>query len=183
MNDHMTEELQIAMDAIEAQQDPDDTELHAYARAMNRVQGDEDAINARYEAERDKLDANRDKMLKACENVRAGIEWKWGQMVREILFARQLNGMKQKFVDTLFGRLGTRTIPSKTKRIFRHGCDKKTALEWAKEKFPTAVSTRTSESVVIGDLPPDCPQIWVEDVPAEEKFYWRPNKKQEKTNE
>ena len=88
MTDQLTEELQIAMDALEAQMDPDDSEIQAYARACNRVQGDEDATTARYKLEREKLDANYAKMLSGFENHRKGIEWKWGQMIREKINAK-----------------------------------------------------------------------------------------------
>jgi len=182
MTDHLAEELQIYIDEMEANRDPDDNEIEAYARECNRIQGDEDAVVARHAAERAKLDANRDKMLKGVENARKAIEYRWGQLVREKIFAK-LSGKKARFVDTLFGRLGWRKTPAKTKRIFRDGCDKATALEWAKKNCPDAVNSRTSEAVIVGELPADCPQIWVEDVPAGDNFYWKPNKKQEKNDE
>ena len=175
--DQLTEELQIAMDALEAQMDPDDNEIQAYARACNRVQGDEDAIAARYKTERAKLDANRDKMLKGCENRRKGIEWKWGQMIREKISAK-LAGKKQKYVDTLFGRLGWRKTPAKVKRLYRDGCDKNTALKWAQDNdCKNAISTK--ETVIMSELTEESKQVWLEKVPAENKFYWKPNKVKE----
>ena len=111
MKDQLTEELQIAMDALEAQRDPDDNEIEAYARACNRIQGDEDATTARYKLEREKLDANYAKMLSGFENHRKGIEWKWGQMIREKINAK-ISGTKRRYVDTLFGRLGWRKTPA-----------------------------------------------------------------------
>jgi hypothetical protein len=178
MTDQLTEELQIAMDALEAQMDPSDTEIQAYARACNRVQGDEDAINARYKAEREKLDANRDKMLKGCENARKSISWKWDRMIKDLIY-QKIKGTKKRYVDTLFGRLGWRKTPAKVKRMYRADFNKDTALEWAKVECPDAVSSK--ESVAIKDLPANCPQIWIEDVPSEDKFYFKaPKPKQEK---
>lgn len=182
-NEMLQEELRIALESIESQMDPDDGEIQAYARAMNRVQGDEDAINARYKAELAKLDANRAKMLKACENRRKGIDWKWGRMIKDLVF-QKTHGTRKRFVDTLFGRVGFRKQPAKTKRIFRDGCDKNTALEWAKENCPGAVSSRTTDNVLLGELPADCPQIWVEEEPEHDAFYFKPPKKsKEKANE
>ncbi|MCP4410904.1 MAG: hypothetical protein GY807_24825 [Gammaproteobacteria bacterium] len=178
MNDQdiMTDELQILMDEIESQRDPDDNEIQAYARTLNRIQADEDAINARYTNEVAKLDANHAKMLKGVENRRKAIEWKWGEMVRCAIFAK-LKGKKQQFIDTLFGRVGFRKTPAKVKRIYRSGFDMATALAWAKANCPDAVNTKETQSITINALPEDCPQIWVENVESEQKFYWKPNKK------
>ena len=178
MTDQLTEELQIAMDALEVQMDPDDTEIQAYARACNRVQGDEDAINARYESERAKLDANHDKMLKGCENRRKGIAWKWESMIKDLVY-QKTKGTKRRYVDTLFGRLGWRKTPAKVSRMYRDGFDKDTVIDWAKENCPEAVTTNKTETVKVADLPDTCPQIWVEPVPAGDKFYWQPNKVKE----
>jgi len=173
MSDPLAEELQIAMDALEAQMDPDDTEIQAYARACNRVQGDEDATTARYKIEREKLDANYAKMLSGFENHRKGIEYKWGQMIREKISAK-LAGKKQKYVDTLFGRLGWRKTPAKVKRLYRDGCDKNTALKWAQDNdCKNAISTK--ETVIMSELTEESKQVWLEKVPAENKFYWKAN--------
>jgi hypothetical protein len=170
--------MQIVMDALESQMDPDDTEIQAYARACNRVQGDEDAINARYKAECEKLALAHGKMLKACENRRKGIEWKWGQMIQNLVF-QKTQGTKKRFVDTLFGRVGFRKQPAKEVRMFRNGCDKNTALAWAQENCKAAIKTG-KESVNIKELPEDCPEIWVEQVPEQDNFYFKaPKPKQE----
>jgi len=175
--DRVSEELQVYIDALEAQRDEDDNEITAYARARNRVQGDREAVIARQNAEHAKIDANAAKMLKACDNRDSAIEWKWGRLIQDLVYQKTKGG-KSRFVDTLFGRCGFRKTAAKSKRIFRDGYDKATILAWAKENCPAAVNNKTTESVVLGDVPADCPQIWDEKTPEIDNFYWKPAKKE-----
>jgi hypothetical protein len=175
--DRVSEELQVYIDALEAQCDEDDNEITAYARARNRVQGDREAVIARQNAEHAKIDANAAKMLKACDNRDSAIEWKWGRLIQDLVYQKTKGG-KSRFVDTLFGRCGFRKTPERTKRIFRDGCDKATSLTWAKKNYPSAVRSNTTEWVVLSELPGDCSEIWDKKTPPTDKFYWTPAKKE-----
>jgi len=175
--DPYTEELQAMVDNMEANRDPDDNEFEHYARICNRVAGDEEAAISKCDREVAKLIANRDKIIAGCNQRRQGIEWKWGQMMREKVAAR-IKGTRQRFVDTLFGRLGFRKQAAKQKRTYKEGFGKDDAVVWAKVNAPDIVSKK--ESVNINDMPADFEKMWIDTLPATDVFYWKPNK--EKTD-
>ena len=172
MPEPMIDDLQTYIDAIEAQRDPSDNEIEAYARARNRVEADRKALDARYKAEQDKLAQNYAKMAKECDNRDASIEWKWGQMIKELV-AGKIKGMKQRSIKTLFGVVGYRKKPAKVVRYIRDKFSGVEVLAWAKENCPDVVSSNTTESVVLGELPETCELIWIEDKPERDEFFWK----------
>jgi len=178
-HDVIAEELQVYIDAMEAQRDPDDSEIEAYARMKNRVQGDRNAVIARRASEIAKIDDNADRMIREIDRHDAAIEWKYGQMIAQLVAAK-IKGMKQRSVKTLFGVVGYRKSPAKTTRNIR--CDNATLLAWAEENCPDAVVSRTNKSVSKGELPETCEHMWIEEKPATDTFYYKPAKVQEKND-
>ena len=179
--DQTAEEMQVYLDAIEANRDPDDSEIEAYARMKNRVQADRDALEARYEREVTKLRDNYQRIRNENDRHDKAIEWKYGQMVAGLVSAK-IKGMKQRSVKTLFGTVGYRKSPAKVIRRIREGRDD-ILLAWSQDYCPAAVSTKTTVRIVKGELPEDCPHIYDEEVPASDTFYWRPAKVQEKNDD
>ena len=175
--DAIAEELQVYIDAMEASRDPDDSEIEAYARMKNRVQADRDALTARVRAEHEKLDDNFARMSNELDNRDKAIEWKYGQMIAQLVAAK-IKGMKQRSVKTLFGTVGYRKSAAKTTRHIR--CENSVLLAWAEEHCPDAVVSRTNKSVSKGELPETCEHMWIEEKPATDTFYWKPAKTQEK---
>ena len=175
--DQTAEELQVYIDAIEAQRDPDDSEIEAYARMKARVESDRVTLRAKYCREHDALVANAGAMEKELDRHDATIEWKYGMMVSQLVAAK-IKGMKQRSVKTLFGTVGYRKSPAKTTRNIR--CDNATLLAWAIKNCPKAVATRETASVVKDMLPETCEHMWIEDTPPTDTFYYKPAKTQEK---
>ena len=178
--DQTADEMQVYLDAIEAHRDPDDSEIEAYARMKNRVQADRDALIAKFEREQEALGVNYAAMMGEIDRHDKAIEWKYGQMVSQLVSAK-IKGMKQRSVKTLFGTVGYRKSAAKTTRNIR--CDNATLLAWAEEHCPQAVVSRTSKVVSKGELPETCEHIWIEDTPATDNFYWKPAKVQEKNDD
>ena len=178
--DQTAEEMQVYLDAIEANRDPDDSEIEAYARMKNRVQADRDALEDRYEREVTKLRDNYQRIRNENDRHDKAIEWKYGQMIAGLVKAK-IKDKKLRSYKTLFGTVGYRKSAAKTTRNIR--CDNATLLAWAEEHCPQAVVNRTSKVVSKGELPETCEHIWIEDTPATDNFYWKPAKVQEKKDD
>ena len=176
-HDVIAEELQVYIDAMEAQADPDDNEIQAYARMKNRVQGDRNAVIARRASEIAKIDDNADRMIREIDRHDDAIEWKYGTMIAQLVAAK-IKGMKQRSLKTLFGTVGYRKSPAKTTRNIR--CDNATLLAWAEAYAPEAVETREIGRVQRDLLPETCEHMWIETVAAKDTFYYKPAKVQEK---
>jgi len=179
--DPLAEELQIYLDEIEANRDPDDNEIDAYARIKNRVEGDREALNARWERERAKLDANHARMTNELENRDKAIEWKYGPLIRQLVAAK-IQGMKQRSLKTLFGVVGYRKTPAKVLRRIREGQEDE-LKQWATQFCPEALVEKRTFSIAKGELPELCPHIYDETIPEADVFYWRPAKTKEKPND
>ncbi len=175
--DPIAEELQVYIDEIEAARDPDDNEIEAYARMKNRIQADRDATLAKYTREGERLRANCTAMINELDNRDKAIEWKYGQMIAQLVAAK-IKGQRQRSVKTLFGTVGYRKTAAKVTRHIR--CENAVLLAWAQEHCPDAVVSRTSKSVTKGELPETCEHIWDETTPAADTFYYKPAKTQEK---
>jgi len=180
MNDPVMEEMQVILDALEANRDPDDNEIEAYARMKNRVESDRVTLRAKYCREHDALVAAAAAMEAELDRHNAAIEWKYGQMVAQLIAAK-IKGQKQRSVKTLFGTVGYRKQAAKVTRNIR--CDNATLLAWAEEHCPDAVVSRTNKSVSKGELPETCEHMWIENVPETDMFYWKSAKVQEKPND
>jgi len=177
VTDPIAEELQVFIDAMEAQRDPDDSEIQAYARMKNRVEANKVAILDKFERESAKLHANCVAMLKEQSRHDDAIEWKYGQMVSQLVAAK-IKGMKQRSVKTLFGTVGYRRSPAKTTRNIR--CDNATLIAWASKNCAGALVEKKTYSVAKDELPETCEHIWDENTPATDTFYYKPAKAQEK---
>ena len=178
LNDPTMEELQTYIDAIEAQRDPDDNEIEAYARMKNRVEAELEALHSQYKREEDKLLANYEKMQKELYNRDKAIEWKYGEFVKQAVAAK-IAGQKQRSVKTLFGVVGYRKQAAKIVRRIREG-RREELMAWADQYCKVAVVEKRTYKVDKDKLPETCPHIYDEQIPESDNFYWRPAKVEEK---
>lgn len=175
--DPLTEELQVYIDEIEANRDPDDNEIEAYARMKNRVEADRLALVAKFEREQEALGVNYAAMMGEIDRHDAAIEWKYGRMISQLVAAK-IRDKRQRSIKTLFGTVGYRKTPAKTTRHIR--CEKSILLTWAEEHCPDAITTHETKTVVKGELPVTCEHMWIEEVPAMDTFYYKAAKVEKK---
>ncbi len=178
--DQTAEEMQVILDALEANRDPDDNEIEAYARMKNRVAGEMDALRARVMVEHAKLEENCIRMENELRNHDKAIEWKYGQMIAGLVKAK-IAGKKLRSYKTLFGTVGYRKSSTAEKRRWKEKFTPAERVAWAKEHSPDAVDSETVDSVDKDKLPVTSELIWVEGATSSDAFYWAPakEKKQE----
>ena len=120
-----------------------------YCKTMLEIQASEDAENASHKAIREAVDGSHEVLLKAIQRRREAIEWKHGEETRASVWM-ELEGKKQRYVQTPYGRLQFRKQPAKDKIIID---DEEVAIEAALKYCPEAVSTKNKLLVsVLGEF-------------------------------
>ncbi len=83
---------------------------------------------------------------------------------------------KQRYVPTLFGRVGRRKKAGRVVRRVREGFTAADILAYAREHCPSIIIQSTVEKVDPKDLPVTCIMVYDETIPEEDKVYFDPPK-------
>jgi len=171
-------ELQIIAQNQEKQRGPNDDDLQFYARIRGQIAADRIALDASHAYEIERLKGNYALCVKQLDQREAGIDWKFGLMAQQAV-KDATHGKRQRFVQTIHGRVGFRKQAAKQVRHINEEIDSSTLLAWAEENCKKAVVEHISETVNLKALPETCEHIWIEDKPAADVFYFKAPKTEE----
>jgi len=175
-------ELQIIAQNQEKQRGPNDDDLQFYARIRGRIEADRIALDASHAYEIERLKGNYALCVKQLDQREAGIDWKFGLMAQQAV-KDATHGKRQRFVQTIHGRVGFRKQAAKQVRHINDDIDSSTLLAWAEEHCPKAITEHIRETVALTVLPETCEHIWIEDKPEADVFYFKPPKMEEEQND
>ena len=164
--------------SFEDMRGPSDSDLEWYARIRAKIAEDRMVVDARRDYELAQILANYDAICKVLDRQEEALDQSWpghvspGEMARQFVSER-IKTTKQRYVQTIHGRVGFRRKPAKDRREIT---DNDAAIAWAEENCPEAVTTKATKSIAKSKLPFDCPYIEIRTTPAVDEFYFAPAK-------